>query len=130
MYNDTALYQYNSVDIDCRVAGSSQHNLVTMLFEGIQKNVAIASGAIERNEIQLKGGKISKAIQIIDNLRASLDLGNGGDLAENLRALYDYMERRLVEANLGNDRKILAEVCSLVEELKEGWRAIPAEYRR
>lgn len=100
------------------------------MFDAIQKNIAIAAGAIDRNEVKLKGGKISQAIEIIDNLRASLDMYKGGELAENLYALYDYMERRLVEANLTDNKTVLSEVSSLVEELKEGWSAIPIEYRR
>ncbi len=130
MYSDAGLSQYQSVDVECRVVGSSPHTLVSMLFDGIHKNLAIAAGAIERNDVELKGKKISATIEIVDNLRAGLNVQKGGDLAKNLMSLYDYIERRLIEGNLGNDRKILAEVNSLIGEIKEGWDAIPQEYRR
>ena len=84
MHNSAALAQYQDVAVDCRVAGSSPHSLVSMLFDGILKNLAIANGAIDRQDISEKGSKISAAIRIIDSLRASLDLQKGGDLAENL----------------------------------------------
>lgn len=129
MYNSAGLAQYNSVAVECRGAGSSPHTLVSMLFDGIQKNLSIAKGAIDRNDIILKGRKISASIEIIDNLRAGLNVKQGGELAENLQSLYDYMERRLIEANLGNDKTILSEVGYLVEEIKEGWDAIPLEFR-
>lgn len=129
MHNSAALAQYQDVAVDCRVAGSSPHSLVSMLFDGILKNLAIANGAIDRGDVAEKGSKISAAIRIIDSLRASLDLEKGGDLAENLRALYDYMERRLAEANMENDKTILREVTSLVDSLKSGWDAMPPEYK-
>ena len=130
MYSNAGLSQYKSVDVECRVVGSSPHTLVSMLFDGIHKNLAIAAGAMDRADLELKGQKISATIEIIDNLRAGLDVKKGGDFAENLMSLYDYIERRLIEGNLGNDKKILAEVNSLIAEIKEGWDAIPLEYRR
>lgn len=127
--NSTALAQYQSVAVECRVAGSSPHTLVSMLFDGILKNLAVTTGAIDRNDISEKGRKISAAIKIIDNLRASLDMDRGGELSNNLASLYDYMERRLLEANVKNDKAILKEVASLIEDLKSGWDAMPAQYK-
>lgn len=130
MNYSSGVSQYQSVDVECKVAGSSPHMLVAMLFDGILKNLSIASGAIERNDTELKGKRISAAIEIIDNLRAGLDVSKGGELAENLLSLYDYMERRLIESNLKSSNPILVEVSSLVGEIKEGWDAIPLDYRR
>ena len=68
---------------------------------------------------------ITKAIDIILNgLRASLNLEEGGDLAQNLYALYDYMARRLLHANQNNDKAALDEVLSLLTEIHGAWVAI------
>jgi flagellin-specific chaperone FliS len=72
-----------------------------------------------------KGEAISKAIDIIGNgLKVSLDLEQGGELAERLDALYDYLVLRLLRANLDNDLRALEEVAALLEEVHGAWREI------
>jgi len=73
---------------------------------------------------------ISKAIAIIDNLRASLDHVQGGEISANLASLYDYIELRLVQANSASDITLLNEVSSLLVEIKSGWESIPGDQRR
>jgi flagellar protein FliS len=100
-----------------------------MLLDGILQKLAKASGAMQRGDLSEQGESLSAGIRIIDGLRASLDYSKGGELASNLGSMYDYMERRLVEANLGSDRDIIGEVVSLVNQIKSGWDAIPNEHR-
>ncbi|MCI5107523.1 MAG: flagellar export chaperone FliS [Pseudomonadales bacterium] len=129
MYNQTLLNEYQQIGVQSRVNSSNPHSLVAMLFDGLLEKLARANGALERGDASGRGNSISAAIRIIDGLRASLDTARGGDIAANLSAMYDYMERRLVEANSQADGRIIAEVTSLVNEIKEGWDSIPAEYR-
>jgi flagellar protein FliS len=129
MYNQTLLNEYQQIGVQSRVNSSNPHSLVAMLFDGLLEKLARANGALERGDASGRGSSISAAIRIIDGLRASLDTARGGDIAANLSAMYDYMERRLVEANAQADGRIIAEVNSLVNEIKEGWDSIPAEYR-
>ena len=82
-----------------------------------------------RGEVSQKGERISRVIDIVDNLRASLNHEVGGELSANLASLYDYMEQRLVEANLSNSTELLDEVAGLLREVKSGWDEIPAEHR-
>ena len=89
----------------------------------------LPGGAIERGDKGRQGELLGKAISIIDNLRVSLDQERGGDLAARLGDLYDYMQRRLLQASTESDVAILDEVRSLLKEIKAGWDAIPAEYR-
>lgn len=102
---------------------ASPHRLIQMLFEGCLQRIAVAKGAIQRKEVALKGESISKAIGILGGLRGSLDLSQG-EIANNLDRLYEYMERRLVDANLKNDVVILDEVTGLLKDVKAAWDAI------
>ena len=74
---------------------------------------------------QTKGQSITKAINIIDNgLKAGLNLEKGGELAENLAALYDYMVKRLLHANLHNDEATIQHVTDLLDNIADAWRQI------
>lgn len=129
MYAQKALKQYQNVGVESSVSGASPHQLVAMLFNGALERIAAAKGHMERNEVEQKGDRISKVIAIVDSLRASLDHEVGGEVTQNLHSLYDYMERRLVEANLKNSPEMLDEVAKLIREVKSGWDAIPEEFR-
>ena len=110
-------------------AYADPHRLVQMLMEGGLVRIARARGAIERGDVAEKGALIGKAIAIIDGLAASLNHDAGGDIAANLAALYDYMQRRLLHANLHSDVAALDEVAGLLREIKQAWDAIPPEAR-
>lgn len=129
MYNLSAINQYQRVDVESRVAVASPHALISLLLGGVVKKIAMAGGATERGDVAAKGQHISAAIRIIDSLRAALDHEQGGEIADNLEALYTYMEKRLAEANRHSDPEILAEVTSLLGRIREGWDSIPAALR-
>lgn len=109
------------------IESASPHRLIQMLFEGALEKISLARAFIEQNKIAQKAEHITWAMNIIDGLRLSLDKEVGGEMAENLEALYDYMNRRLLEANLHSDVAILDEVISLIREIKSGWDAIPPD---
>lgn len=121
-----ALQQYQQVD-QSAAAYASPHRIIQMLMEGVQERLIAAKGHIQRGEIADKGEQIGKAISILGGLREHLDHKAGGELAANLEALYDYLERRLLEANLHSDLAILDEVANIFRPLKEGWDAINPE---
>lgn len=85
----------------------------------------MAKGFMERGDVARKGGHISWAISIVDGLRASLDLENGGEIAQNLDDLYDYITRRLARANIENNPVFLDEVASLLRSIKTAWDEVP-----
>lgn len=116
---------YRQVGLDIKTDTASPHELVLMLFEGALVSIASAAHQMRAGDIGGKGNSISKAIEIIENgLKASLDYRSGGDLAERLGALYEYMCNRLLHANLRNDKAALDEVSSLLRELKGAWEEI------
>ncbi len=104
---------------------ATPHRLVQMLMEGALEKIAIAKGAIERRDIQIRHDNITWAVSIIDALRSSLDAEKGGEIAANLEALYQYMTKRLVEGGMANDVGPLDEVTSLMKEIKQAWDTMP-----
>ncbi len=119
-----ALNAYSKMSVQTAVDGASPHRLIQMLMEGALDKISTAKGCMERGEVAAKGKQISWAISIIGGLRSSLDKDVGGDLAQNLEDLYDYMEHRLVEANLNNQPELLDEVAALLRQIKSGWDGI------
>ncbi len=120
-----AIDTYAQVGVETGVAAADPHKLILMLFDGTLAAISNARLAMSRKEIAAKGSAIGKAIEIIDGgLKASLDLAAGGQLAERLSALYDYMLQRLLVANLRNDADALDEVTRLLNELRGAWAQI------
>lgn len=115
---------YATVGIDVAVETADPHRLILMLFDGAIAATTIAKMHMEQGDIPQKGTKISKAIDLIGSGRASLDLESGGQLAEHLAALYDYMVQRLFWANAKNEAAALEEVTILLTELRDAWAQI------
>ena len=125
MNHQGALKHYNQIRAHAEIEGASQHRLIQILMDGALEKIRIARGLIERRDIPGKIRNIDWALSIIDGLRQSLDLENGGEIAQNLESLYDYMQRRLIVANAENNPQILDEVSSLMREIKSAWDAVP-----
>lgn len=124
-----AIHQYSRVGTHGGVESANPHQLTAMLLDGALSRIASARGHMERGETAAKGESISRSLDIVEGLRGSLDLARGGELAERLESLYEYMKRRLLEANLRNDPAALDEVAGLLRPIKQAWDAIPADLR-
>jgi flagellar protein FliS len=123
--SNNGAHSYSKVGLETGVTSASPHKLIVMLFDGALLAVRSAALHMRAGEIAKKGSAISKAINIVENgLRASLDKEAGGEIAEGLDSLYDYIARRLLSANLANDVTILDEVQALLMDLKGAWDAI------
>lgn len=125
MNRQTALKHYSHVRAHAHTEGASPHRLIQILIDGALEKIRSAKGMIERRDIPEKIRHINWTLSIIDGLRQSLDMEKGGEIAQNLDALYDYMQRRLVVANMENDPRIMDEIASLLNEIKSAWDAVP-----
>jgi len=119
-----AAQQYQKIDTLSNIEDASPHRLIQMMMERALAKIGVAHGHMERHEVQRKGINISDAIDIIEGLQASLNHKADERMSANFDALYSYMMRRLLEANLHDDLAILDEVAGLLSELKEAWDAI------
>jgi len=119
--------QYKKNAVHGSTIDASPHRLIQLLMEGVLQRVAQAKGNVKRREVEEKTINITKAINIVAGLRASLDAEQGGEIAVNLDRLYDYMLQRLMLANAGSDEEILDEVSTLMISIKLSWDSIAGQ---
>ena len=127
MVNQRALAQYQRIDVSSAVESASPHRLVQMLMQGCLQRVAEAKGALARGDAAARGVAIGKAIDIVIGLQTALNKDVASDLPQQLDALYDYMQARLLQANAQGDAALLDEVGGLMRSIKEGWDGIAQE---
>ncbi len=121
------LQAYQRVNTQTSITDADPHKLIQLLYNGAIERINMAKSRIQAKDYGGKAQLINKAIEIIGGLRSFLDFAQGGDLAARLEALYDYMERSLLEASAKNDLAKLDEVLTLLRSVKEGWDGIREE---
>lgn len=109
-------YQQNSVTT------ASPGELTLMLYNGCLKFLVKAKKAIDEKNIEGKNTNIQKAQAIINELMVTLDTDQ--DISKQMLSLYDYMQRRLMEANISNDISIIDEVIGLTTEFRDTWKQV------
>lgn len=127
--NAAKLAAYSSASAHGGVSAADPHRLIVMLLDGALDRIAHARGCIERGETGEKARLLNRTVSILGELSASLDAKAGGQIAQNLASLYDYMCHRLLRANLDNSIPMLDEVSKLLHEIRSAWVAIPQEAR-
>ncbi len=125
MTYSAALAAYQSVETAAEVDSAAPERLIQMLLDGALNRIYTAKGDLQRGEIASKGSQIGKAISIVEGLRVSLN-PEAGAISQNLEDLYDYIGRRLFEANVTNNTVILDEVAALLHEIKSAWDVLVA----
>lgn len=111
--NALNVYQQNSVNT------ASREKLLLMLYDGLVRFIRQGINGIEEKDIKKVNDNFVKAQNIVLEFMATLNIEVGGEMAKSLNLLYDYMHRRLVEANVKKDVEIANEVLGFAEELKE-----------
>lgn len=104
-----------------RVLGSDPRRLVVLMCQGLVGFLEQADRAIQRNDFEAKANALYRAQLILSELQCSLDVNAGGELAVNLRRLYAYLSRQIIEVDLSDDRKRLAEVIADSRRLAHTW---------
>ncbi len=127
MNSNQALKQYNHVNVQTSITDADPHKLIDLLYSGFIERVAQARVAIVNDKTEIKGQKISKAIDILTGLRSALDFEQGQDIAAQLDSLYEYMMHQLIDANINNNIHKCDEVTSLMKTIKDAWVAIKSE---
>ena len=121
------LQAYQRVNTQTSITDADPHKLIQLLYNGAIERINMAKARMQAKDYAGKGQLIGKAIEIIGGLRSFLDFEKGGELSAQLEALYDYMERTLLEASAKNDVSKLDEVLGLLRTVKDGWDGIRQE---
>jgi flagellar secretion chaperone FliS len=119
-----ALKAYGAVGAHSQVVNADPLKLVQLLYANMIERLAAIRGNVERGEVVQKCEHVDKISQILGELNGSLDLEKGGDVAKNLRGLYEYMMLRLVHAHANNDLAAFEEIATHLRKLKTGWDTI------
>ena len=116
---------YQRINVETSMHTIDQHQLVSLLYEGLLQAIATARGALARGDVLTKCNSLSRAVRILEEgLMTALDREAGGALAENLGTVYGYALQRLILANARNDDAMLQEVMRLIEPIVQGWNDI------
>jgi flagellar protein FliS len=106
-----------------QVYTASPERLILMLYDGALKFLKSARAAIPEKDFDKANSCIGRVQDIVTELMVSLDM-NQGDVSGNLYVLYDYINNRLIQANLAKDTAILAEVENMLSTLRDTWREV------
>ncbi len=112
---------YQQVRSHGGVESADPHGLITLLMDGALERLVKARAHMLRGEVAAKGEAISRCIEIIGGLRDSLNPKVDPALVERLDSLYDYMSRRLLQANLRDDASLIDEVAKLLQPIRDSW---------
>jgi flagellar secretion chaperone FliS len=127
--NAAKLAAYRSTSVHAGLEASDPHRLIVMMMDGALERIATARGLMSHGPSADKAQLLHRAVAIIDELRNSLNFKAGGDIANNLDALYEYMCKRIMQANAANKPEWLDEVSRLLGEIRSAWLQISANGR-
>ena len=121
MLMDSGYDSYQQVDLDAQAASANPHQLVVMLIDGLLDEIERVRGHLAANRLAEKGIGIHKCMNILIGLSSALDEENGGEIAENLRQLYDFCQVELYYTSVQNDATRLDNVERVMGNIREGW---------
>jgi len=119
-----SIEHYRKTGLEAKVSEADPHQLISLLLEGACQRIALASACLEQGDIARKGTAIAGACAIIAHLNQTLDHTAGGEIAERLAALYDWLLGHLTQANANNDDTALHESLEILSGIQSAWNAI------
>ncbi|WP_283597629.1 flagellar export chaperone FliS [Photobacterium phosphoreum] len=123
-----SLQAYKQVSVNAQLASASPHRIIQMLYAGAIERLIQGKAAMEQGNITVKCERLSKALDIVLSLRDCLSMEEGGDIAKNLDALYDFMGSEISRANAENVTQPIDDVIGMLREIKSAWDQIPIQY--
>lgn len=116
---------YQAAGLEAEILGSSPHRLIMLLFEGAFAYIAQAKTHMAAGNVVAKAEAITRAVDVISRgLRSSLNIRDGGELAQALDDLYEYIGLQLVKAHMQNNPALLDEATALLRQLSDAWAQI------
>jgi len=115
---------YRQQQVQHEIDQASPVRLVVMLYDKALSLLRQSVLHIDRNNVKAKGEALNRVVEIIGELQAVLNREEGGVVAQNLDAMYEFMIRSVTLANLNNDPQPLDGVLKVLEELRKGWQEL------
>jgi len=106
---------------DTEILTANQGKLIVMLYEGAIRFLKLAVSNMNPRKYDVVNSNIIRTQDIVTELMLSLNMEEGGEIAQNLFNLYAYMKKRLLEGNMKKDNDVLEEVITLLEQLRDAW---------
>jgi flagellar protein FliS len=122
-----ALSQYGKIKDDTQTMYASPHQLMLMLFDGALEAMSLTIAAIQNKNFELRSKQNTRSITIINGMRECLDMDAGGELAENLYSLYEYMAQELFRASFKNDAETVRNIQTMLKDIRGSWEKIPID---
>ena len=122
-----ALSQYGKIKDDTQTMYASPHQLMLMLFDGALEAMSLTIAAIQNKNFELRSKQNTRSITIINGMRECLDMKAGGELADNLYSLYQYMVQELFRANFKQDIVIIRNIQTMLKDIRGSWEKIPID---
>ena len=122
-----ALSQYGKIKDDTQTMYASPHQLMLMLFDGALEAMSLTIAAIQNKNFELRSKQNTRSIAIINGMRECLDMEAGGELADNLYSLYQYMAQELFRASFKNDAETIRNIQTMLKEIRGSWEKIPID---
>ena len=116
--------EYGKVGIVSAVSGADPHELISILFSQLKKELVAAEYHCKAKNFELYSSKVTKANRILAGLQGSLDLEKGGEIADNLVELYAFCIRQLTKALTSKDVKMVEDVAVVLNPVITGWEEI------
>jgi flagellar protein FliS len=116
-----------------KVITASGVELIIQLYDEVMNNIRLAKPILTKgdklsfDEIKTKNKALNKAVNVVTALADSLDMEKGGEISDNLSKLYEFINLRLLNANLNNDPVMLDEATRVLHELREAWIGIVSQ---
>lgn len=123
------LAAYQAVATHGGVAAADPHRLILLLMDGALERIASGRAAIQAGSAAERNRLLHRAISIVDELRGSLNMEAGGELAANMSELYTYICQLLLKASIENRADVLDEAGALLQQLRGAWLMVPPEAR-
>ena len=123
----SALAQYGQIKNDTQTTYASPHQLMLMLFDGAIEAMSLTIGAIQNDKLEVRSKQNTRSITIINGMRECLDMETGGELADNLYSLYQYMTKELFRASFKNDIDTIQNIQTMLKDIRGSWEKIPLD---
>ena len=118
------LHNAHDAYVETRVLSAGPMELVRILYQTAAGSVSDARRYLGAGDVLARSRAISKACEVLLELTGALDFASGGEIAQRLAQLYEYMLHRLTEANFKQIDAPLGEVLALLTTLSEAWAAV------